>query len=99
MRGIRNDPERREVRLLQRHVPFANARVLDIGCGDGRLTRRLSGFAESIVAMDLTHDEVATALRKTPKRYGPTTRFTVASGERLPFSDGCFGVVLFSWSL
>ena len=99
MRGVRNDPERREIRLLRRHVPFANARVLDIGCGDGRLTRRLSGIAKSIVAMDLTHGEAVTALHKTPERHRPTTRFTVASGEYLPFFDGCFDVVLFSWSL
>ena len=99
MRGVRNDPERREMRLLRRHVPFVNARILDIGCGEGRLTRRLSGIAESIVAMDLTHGEVATALRKTPERHGRSTRFTVASGEYLPFFDGCFDVVLFSWSL
>ena len=99
MRGVRVDPERREVRLLRRHVPLENARILEIGCGTGRLTRRLAGAAGSVTSMDLAHGEVGKARRMMPDRHRPVTRFTVASGEHLPFSDKCFDVVLFSWSL
>ena len=99
MRGVRVDPERREIRLLRRHVPIDNARVLEIGCGDGRLSRRLAGPAGSVISMDLTHGEVTVAQRMMPERHRAVTRFTVASCEHLPFPDGYFDVVLFSWSL
>jgi len=38
--GVRFDPERAEVRTL-RGAPVRGGRVLDAGCGDGRLTRRI----------------------------------------------------------
>jgi 16S rRNA A1518/A1519 N6-dimethyltransferase RsmA/KsgA/DIM1 with predicted DNA glycosylase/AP lyase activity len=31
----------RELEFLERHLPPAPARVLEVGCGDGRLTRAL----------------------------------------------------------
>ncbi|MBM3265871.1 MAG: hypothetical protein FJY97_20955 [candidate division Zixibacteria bacterium] len=43
MHGVSIDPERRELARLRRFAPLADARVLEIGCGNGRLTRRLVG--------------------------------------------------------
>ena len=53
MKGVRVDPERREVRLLMKQVSFAGARVLDIGTGNGRLASRLSSWIHSVTAVDL----------------------------------------------
>lgn len=99
MRGVRTDPERMEVRMLRRCAPLAGARVLEIGCGDGRLTRRIAGITRSMVSMDLNLKDVAVAQRLLPERLSDRVRFAVGSAGTLNFSDGRFDVVLLSWSL
>ena len=97
MRGVRVDPERRETRLLKRHVPFKGARVLDIGCGDGRLSSRIRGWIHSVVGIDLAGHDVRRAHAR--KRLDDIARFAVADASRLPFRDRSFDLALFSWSL
>ena len=51
--AIHEDPEQHEVAALARMVPsFAGLRVLEIGCGDGRLTQRYAARAGSVIAID-----------------------------------------------
>ena len=97
MRGVRVDPERRETRLLKRHVPFAGARVLDVGCGDGRLSNRIRGWIHSIAGVDMAGEDVGRAQAR--KRLEDVARFAVADASRLPFQDRSFDLALFSWSL
>lgn len=99
MRGVRKDPERTEVRALMRRVPLAGARVLEIGCGDGRLTRRLGGIVRSVVAIDPEAEEIARANRMIPARLRGKVRFEVGSGETLRFPDRSFPIAVLSWSL
>lgn len=99
MRGFRIDPERVEVRLLLRRAPLAGARVLEVGCGDGRLTRRFAGAARSVVGIDPDREQIARAWRLTPARLRSTVRFEVGKVEDLSFRDRAFDVALFSWSL
>ena len=97
MKGVRIDPERRETRMLRRHVPFAGARVLDIGCGDGRMSNRIRGWVDSIVGVDMAGEDVRRAHDR--KRLEDVARFAVADASRLPFQDRSFDLALFSWSL
>ena len=97
MRGVRVDPERRETRMLRRHVPFSSARVLDIGCGDGRLSSRIRGWIDSIVGVDMAEEDLRRAHAR--KRMEDFARFAVADASRLPFQDRSFDLALFSWSL
>ena len=97
MKGVRVDPERRETRMLRRHVPFDGARVLDIGCGDGRLANRIGGWIRSIAGVDLGGEDIGRAHAR--KRLEGIARFAVADASRLPFRDGSFDLALFSWSL
>ena len=60
------DPEQTEVRVLRRQVPLAGAHVLEIGCGDGRLTRRIARLARAVVATDPDASLIARAKRSTP---------------------------------
>jgi ubiquinone/menaquinone biosynthesis C-methylase UbiE len=99
MKGTWFDPERREVRLLRRHVPLAGARVLEIGCGNGRLTQRIAGAAASMISIDPNRLEVARAHRTLPRRLHTKVRFAVGSAVTLPFPDRCFDVVILSWAL
>lgn len=99
MRGVRYDPERREAGFLRRSAPFAGSRVLEIGSGDGRLTRKLAGTTQSMVSMDITAKDLQKARSQQPERLRHKVRFAVDSAEALSFRDDSFDVVLLSWSL
>jgi ubiquinone/menaquinone biosynthesis C-methylase UbiE len=70
-------------------------RVLDLGCGAGLTPRKLDLPAEwHIIGVDRDLDAVARAAREFPER-----RFLVAAGEKLPFRDAAFDVVVANVSL
>ena len=97
--GIRFDPERAEVRTLLRSAPLRGARLLEVGCGDGRLTRRIVGAARYVVGIDPDRDQIARAKEFTSRMLRRRVRYEVGTAEDLPFGPRAFDVVLFSWSL
>lgn len=99
MRGLRRDPERVEVQMLLRHAPLRGARVLDVGCGDGRLTRRIAGLVQSAVGVDPDAQQIERATRLTPARLRGKIRFQAGHAETLRFRAQSFDTVIFSWSL
>lgn len=99
MNGVRFDPERLEVRMLLRHAPVPSADALEIGCGDGRLTRRIARAAGRVVGIDPDAQQVAKARQLTPRALRRKVHFRTGSAERLPFRTSRFDLVLFSWSL
>ncbi len=62
-----------------------NARVLDVGCGDGSIDRLIAEHRP-----DVTLTGVDLILR--PETHIPVTQF---DGQRIPFDDGAFDVVMF----
>ena len=54
----RRDPENAERRVLQRFSTQSEGRVLDIGCGDGRLTWLLARSGGLVVGLDIDKDEL-----------------------------------------
>ena len=99
MKGYRRDPERTEVRVLRRHVPLAAARILEIGCGDGRLTRRIAGVARAVVAIDPNAALIARARQLTPAPLRKKVRYRKGAAENLQLPDQSFEVAVLSWSL
>lgn len=74
-------------------VAIENCRVLEVGCGSGRLTSRLSGVAEEYIAIDIESDLV---------RYTTNSAESIgvlASGEQLPFRAGAFDTIICGWAL
>lgn len=98
MRGVRLDPERLEVRTILRRAPLRGSILLDVGCGGGRLTRRLAPLVRSTVGIDPDPDQVARA-RTRLRRWRDRVRLEVGRAEALPFPDATFTAVLFWWSL
>jgi 16S rRNA A1518/A1519 N6-dimethyltransferase RsmA/KsgA/DIM1 with predicted DNA glycosylase/AP lyase activity len=93
--AISEDPERHEVRALASLVPsFAGLRVVEIGCGDGRLTRRYAARAASVLAID--PDATAVALL-TGRLKNVDAR--VLPLEELSLPAHSADVVLFAWAL
>ena len=99
MKGCLRDPERAEIRALRRHVALRGARVLDIGCGDGRLARKIAGAARLVVAIDPNADVLARARRLTPLRLRKKIEYRRGTAGRPDLSHRRVDVAVFSGSL
>ena len=88
-----------EVGLIGRHVRLKGRRILEIGCGDGRLTRQLAPLASSVVAIETDSSRIAVARRLAKAEGISNVSFHVASAERIRLGGDPFEVALFSWSL
>ncbi len=88
-----------EVRLIERYVGLKGRRILEIGCGDGRLTRQFAPLASSVVAIEPDSAKIARARRLATSAGISNVSFRVGSAERLRHSGDQFEVALFSWSL
>lgn len=68
--------------------------LLEIGCGDGRITRGLQYKYKRLIAIDPDEESIHLAREKYPH-----IDFRIGSGESLDFLNEVFDVVLFSLSL
>ena len=91
------DPTGVEPRAIIEAVNFSGADVLEVGAGDGRLTRRYTEQVSSVVGIDTKEPEIRSAA-KFSVRENRQSHFLCASGI-LPFPDDAFGIVLFGSSL
>ena len=91
------DPEEHEIKALVALVPNLQAsRVVEVGCGDGRLTRRYAARVASVFAFD--PDEAAVSLfRSEPLPDNVDLRSDTV--DRVEILAGTVDVVLLSWSL
>lgn len=96
---LRIDPEQNEVRALKQVAHWSGQRVLEIGCGDGRLTQRLARLGAQVLAIDPDATLIRAARKRLPKRLAPQVRFQVGRAGRLEFAQGSFDLVVFSWVL
>ncbi|MBI4771711.1 MAG: class I SAM-dependent methyltransferase [Chloroflexi bacterium] len=94
---MRRDPEGLETRTLLEYVDFAGRRVLEIGCGEGRLTARLAPHVAALVGIDLDPDRLCEA--RTALAGRPNVSLAGADTLALPFPAGAFDVALLAWSL
>lgn len=98
--ATRMDPDGVETAALAELVPsFANLRVLEVGCGNGRLTRRYAAAAGSVLAVDPNEAALAHFRDTMPEELRPRVKLRAAPLEELDFADRTFDVVLFAWSL
>lgn len=93
------DPEGAHLASLRRLAPFDGARVLEMGCGEGRLTRGIATQAASVLAFDPDAASIAEAKASFPSELSHRVAFQVASAEEIEVERGSFDLVVFSWSL
>ena len=96
---FQKDAEKSEAKILHKLVDFSNKRILEIGCGEGRLTWNYAGSAEHVVGIDSDSSAVRVANYDMPIDLRKTTAFACASSLDLPFSQETFDIALLSWSL
>ncbi len=73
--------------------------MLEIGCGDGRLTFEYARKANRVVGIDPERASIARARKRIPKDLAGKLQFQLGKGEELKFPDESFDIVFFSWSL
>ena len=95
----RVDPEGIELRTLGRLAPLDGLHVLELGCGDGRLTVQLARAAASVCAVDPDEERVADARRSLPRELAAKVSFTVAGAAEVEPARRHFDLALFAWSL
>jgi ubiquinone/menaquinone biosynthesis C-methylase UbiE len=97
---IRLDQEGHEIAALVAMLPpRAGLRVLEVGCGDGRLTRRYAHMAERILAVDSSAPDLEEFSASMPAAFAGRIELRASPIETLQISDEEFDVVLMSWSL
>src|SRR5437773_11741178 len=72
---------------MRHYVDLENRSILDIGCGVGAFVRRLREFSPRVAGIDVDRERVTEGGKVVPD-------LALAVGERLPFADGAFDVVL-----
>ena len=97
--SLQKDPDRNEIRHLRKFVDLADKRVLEIGCGEGRLTWQYAKDARSVVAVDLDHDSLRVAKVDQPSGLENQVGLACSDSEHLPFSKEKFDIAILAWSL
>jgi SAM-dependent methyltransferase len=77
---------------LRLNIPVV--RALDVGCGAGRSTAALHGFADRVVGID-----PAALMMEHRRSVAPHASFVVSQAESLPFTDGVFNLITAAGSL
>jgi protein-L-isoaspartate O-methyltransferase len=93
------DPEGAHAAAVRELAVLDGCRVLEIGCGEGRLTYALAGSARSWLATEPVEADLVVARRDVPSELAGTVRFALAGGAEVVGSPGEFDLVFFSWSL
>jgi ubiquinone/menaquinone biosynthesis C-methylase UbiE len=88
------DKEQIENGMIEKFADPDGKGILEVGCGDGRVTSFLAEKAAELVAIDPDRECIAGA-REAVKNAD----FRVGSGEALEFDDESFDLVMFTMSL
>ena len=98
---IRVDPDNNETRVLLDIVNFSGQHVLEIGCGDGRVTWRYAEKAARVTAIDPSSKLIAQAKADLPRHLRDHIEFQDIAFEEFSAAraPSAFDIVILSWSL
>ena len=88
-----------EAAAIAAMVTLEGTRVLDVGCGEGRLTTLAASRATSVYAFDPRAENVAAARAALTSEQRRHVRFAIHDAEALDVARERFDVALCGWSL
>jgi 2-polyprenyl-3-methyl-5-hydroxy-6-metoxy-1,4-benzoquinol methylase len=97
--SVSRDPEEAETRVIHALIDFTGKDVLDVGCGDGRLTWRFAQATHSVLGIDPSAEAIEAAKASTPAGLRSKVTFQVADVTTALLPRAAFDVVVLSWSL
>ena len=95
---LQRDPARSESKYLHSFADFTGRRVLEVGCGEGRLTWQYAGAARLTIGIDPDLDALRVAKLDRPSDLEQTVLLACAASEYLPFSKESFDLAVLAWS-
>jgi len=98
---IRTDPENNETRALLDMADFSRRNVLEIGCGNGRVTWRYADNAAHVTAIDPSAKQIAQARADLPSHLQDRIEFQDIAFEDFAAANAAtsFDIVILSYSL
>ena len=96
---LERDPHRDESRALRNAVDLRGKRVLEVGCGEGRMTWQYAHTPLRVTGIDPDLDALRVLRVDTP--HGLTGRVfpSAARAQFLPFAHEKFDIAILAWSL
>jgi ubiquinone/menaquinone biosynthesis C-methylase UbiE len=91
---MQQDRERKELTMILRYADLWGRDVLEVGCGDGRVSGNIAPHAKSLVAIDPDPERLEKAMAEMPG-----IDFRHGTGESLEFPNEAFDTVAFTFSL
>ena len=97
--SLQKDPEGNEKKYLHKFADFKNKRVLEIGCGEGRMTWKYASASNLTIGLDPDRDALRVARADSPADWRGQVHFTNASARNIPFTKETFDIAILAWSL
>src|SRR5512143_3058325 len=96
---LQKDPERTETKVLHKFADFTGKRVLEVGCGEGRLTWQYAKSTRTTLGIDPDLNALRIAKVDRPFDLADKALFACADSQYLPFSKETFDIAVLAWSL
>ena len=95
------DPEGTSALVIKEFADLKDKRILEIGCGKGRITFPLAEIADHITAIDPAVEDIEHAIDVTPGLLKGKIEFSATGIEDFNLQDGSpqYDLCLFTWSL
>jgi ubiquinone/menaquinone biosynthesis C-methylase UbiE len=93
------DRERREAAEIGAAVDVDGKRVVEVGCGTGRLTAFLAARAHRVYAFDPDAEKVAQARESLGRELRDRVQFAVHDAQALDLPRRRFDLAVCGWSL
>lgn len=93
------DPDGEEPAAIAAVADLRGKRVLEVGCGDGRLTTFVAPRAAYVYAFDPSREAIVKASGALSAEGRSTVRFAVHSAQALDVERRRFDLALCGWSL
>lgn len=81
-------------KILKNSIDFNDAAILEIGCGNGRMTEFIADHFKTVYAVDIAKEMIKKAKERVINRNN--INFLISDGETLEISDNNIDIV-FSW--